>query len=318
MSEDRNGDNPEIKRVMPVVTVALILVNAIVFVYSQGFGQEPKFTSFTYAYCMVPREVSSGHDLVADPDTGPESWKVGYRIAIREQDTNKRVASIDPITGVDSTDANSLPLLNSNFPRLQKSPCAFVTLFTCMFLHANWGHLLANMLFLFAFGSVTESTLGHVRYLFLYLISGVLSGLTTTLVTLHSIEAFFPILGASGAIAGILGACVVLRPNISIRLPHEIGAGLWIMHKYPPWMGWVFAGLWGFFEMINAIVKCKNKDEIMVLITNCKAEWLGHVGHVGGFISGMVIATAGASALAFLVCFSPALWPLIRDLVRRW
>lgn len=304
---------------MPIVTFALILVNAIVFVYLQGSGKEPKFTSFTYSYCMIPREVSSGHDLVT-AENEPGLGNVGYTIPIRERDTGNKVASIDPNSGTDSIDAKGLPRLNSDFPRLQESPSASATLFTYMFLHANWVHLLANMTFLFSFGCVAESILGHVKYLLLYLISGVLSGLTTTLVTLNSIEAFFPALGASGAIAGILGACVILRPNISIHLPHEIGrGGLWVpLHEYPPWMGWIYAGLWGLNEMINAIAKCKHKDAIMIQITNCKAEWLSHVSHAGGFISGVVIATAGASTLAFLVCFSPALWPLIRDLVRRW
>lgn len=320
MSEDGNDGNPETKRVIPFVTLALILVNLIVFVYSQGSGKEPKFTSVTYRSCMVPREVSSGRDLVADPEEEPVSRRVGYTIPIREQGTFKPVASIDPLRLCDSTDANGLPRLNGDFPRLQKSPNAFFTLFTYMFLHANWWHLLANMTFLFSFGWVLEPTLGHGKYLLLYLVSGVLSALTTTLLSFNNIDGFFPTLGASGAIAGILGACVILRPKTSIHLPHDVG-GLWLpLHEQPALMGWIFAGLWGLSETINVIAKCKPKDGIILQITdcNCRAEWLRHVGHAGGFIAGMLIGALGARCLAFLVGFSPALWPLVRSLVRQW
>jgi membrane associated rhomboid family serine protease len=91
-----------------------------------------------------------------------------------------------------------------------------VTVFTSIFLHAGWGHLLGNMLFLWIFGNNVEDTLGRVRYLVFYVLGGIAATGAQTVVTLAwgtPADAALPNLGASGAISAVLGAYLVLYPR---------------------------------------------------------------------------------------------------------
>ncbi len=90
---------------------------------------------------------------------------------------------------------------------------AWITIFTAMFLHGGWFHILSNMWVLFIFGDNVEDRLGSGRYLVFYLLSGVAAGLLQSLVLRSSTE---PMIGASGAIAGVLGAYLVLYPRARI------------------------------------------------------------------------------------------------------
>jgi membrane associated rhomboid family serine protease len=88
-----------------------------------------------------------------------------------------------------------------------------------MFLHASWAHILGNMLFLWIFGNNVEDALGHVRFLVFYLAAGFAATAVQTFVTLHwadSADASIPNIGASGAIAGVLGAYLILLPHASV------------------------------------------------------------------------------------------------------
>ena len=104
-----------------------------------------------------------------------------------------------------------------------------VTAFTSMFMHAGWEHLLGNMLFLWIFGNNVEDALGRVRYLGFYIAAGLVATATQTAVTLLAANADaerIPSIGASGAIAGVLGAYFVLlprapRPRVVDRLPRS-------------------------------------------------------------------------------------------------
>jgi membrane associated rhomboid family serine protease len=91
-----------------------------------------------------------------------------------------------------------------------------VNLFTSMFMHASWGHILGNMLFLWIFGNNVEDTLGRLRFIVFYLAGGVAATAAQTFVTLgygSAADAEIPNLGASGAIAGVLGAYFLLLPQ---------------------------------------------------------------------------------------------------------
>ncbi len=111
----------------------------------------------------------------------------------------------------------------------------WASLFTSLFLHGGWMHLLGNMLFLWIFGDNVEDSMGHLRYLVFYLLCGVLATLMHAIVQPTS-EA--PLIGASGAISGVLGAYLVLHPRarllvlfmsiIPLRLPAWIVLGSWI------------------------------------------------------------------------------------------
>ncbi len=91
-----------------------------------------------------------------------------------------------------------------------------VSWFTAMFMHGSWDHILGNMLFLAIFGKNVEDSFGHLRYLALYVVGGFVAAMTQTLMTLiggSAADAAVPMLGASGAIAAVLGAYFVLYPN---------------------------------------------------------------------------------------------------------
>jgi rhomboid family protein len=113
--------------------------------------------------------------------------------------------------------------------------------FTAMFMHASWGHILGNMLFLWIFGNNVEDVLGRLRFLGFYLASGLVATAGQAFVTLHYAStqaASVPNLGASGAIAGVLGAYFVLLPRarvltlvgiFPIEVPAVVFLGIWFL-----------------------------------------------------------------------------------------
>jgi len=96
---------------------------------------------------------------------------------------------------------------------VQGPPVLWVTIFTSMFLHGGWLHILFNMLFLWIFGNNVEDTLGHFRYLGLYLLWGVMAAGLHVAIDPDSIV---PMVGASGAISGVLGAYLILFPHARV------------------------------------------------------------------------------------------------------
>jgi len=99
-----------------------------------------------------------------------------------------------------------------------KNPIVLVTLFTSLFFHADFLHLLGNMLYLWVFGNNIEDRLGHLRFTYFYLICGALTGLAYSMIIPNS---EIPLIGASGAISAVLGAYFLLNPlaKISVLLP---------------------------------------------------------------------------------------------------
>ena len=93
-------------------------------------------------------------------------------------------------------------------------------LITSMFLHGGWAHLIGNMVFLLVFGDNIEDAMGHVSYLLFYLLTGIIAGLTQILLSPSST---IPLIGASGAISGVLGAYIVLFPQGKVRDARLLG-----------------------------------------------------------------------------------------------
>jgi membrane associated rhomboid family serine protease len=146
-------------RHFPIVTVALIAVNVLVFVLYQDAGQGQGFLASLREGAYQPCEVEG-----------------------------------------------SCRQIGANWP---------VNLFTSMFMHAGWGHLLGNMLFLWIFGNNVEDTLGRLRFLAFYLLGGIAATAAQSFVTLGfgtAEDTAIPNLGASGAIAAVLGAYFILIP----------------------------------------------------------------------------------------------------------
>ncbi len=148
---------------------------------------------------------------------------------------------------------------------------------TAMFLHAGWDHILGNMLFLMIFGKNVEDAFGRLGYLLLYFAGGFVATMAQTAMTLlfgSASDAQVPTLGASGAIAAVLGAYLVLYP--SSRISTLIG---WIPVGIP---AWVFLGGWflyQFFESNYSLVQSK-----------AGGSGVAFFAHVGGFVFGFLVA----------------------------
>lgn len=145
----------------------------------------------------------------------------------------------------------------------------WATIFTSMFLHAGWLHLGGNMLFLWIFGNNIEDLLGHVRYLLLYLLSGVAAAMGQALADPTST---IPMLGASGAIAGVLGAYLLIYPNANVHVLVLVIIFLRIV-TVP---AWIMLGLWFAAQLLSGLLSESGAGV---------AFWA----HVCGFVTGIVL-----------------------------
>jgi membrane associated rhomboid family serine protease len=151
-----------------------------------------------------------------------------------------------------------------------------VTVVTSLFLHGGFVHLIGNMIYLWVFGGAVEDALGHVRYFIFFIVCGVIGSLTHTMFFPHSTV---PSIGASGSIAGILGAFLVLRPRARIvtLLPLVV---YWAMVEI---RAVVFLPVWfamQFFNGFLSIAAAHRTQEVAGI-----AWWA----HVGGFLFGVVV-----------------------------
>jgi membrane associated rhomboid family serine protease len=149
-----------------------------------------------------------------------------------------------------------------------------ISIFVSMFLHGGWLHLGGNMLYLWIFGDNVEDRLGHGKYLFFYLACGVLATLSHAFVNPGS---QLPSIGASGAIAGVLGAYILLFPRQTVTT--LIPIFIFITIREIP--AWVLLGLWFVLQMfIGAATLGGDLDT---------AGGVAYFAHVGGFIAGMIL-----------------------------
>jgi rhomboid family protein len=159
---------------------------------------------------------------------------------------------------------------------------------TAMFLHAGWDHILGNMLFLAIFGKNVEDAYGPLRYLAFYFAGGFAAIMTQTAMTLlfgSAADARVPTLGASGAIAAVLGAYFLLYPSSRVRT--------WIFPIFfVPIPAWVFLGLWFLYQLIEA--------NFGLFSTSANGGGTAFFAHVGGFLFGLgatwLLARAGQVA----------------------
>jgi membrane associated rhomboid family serine protease len=152
-------------------------------------------------------------------------------------------------------------------------------IFSSMFLHGGWLHLLGNMLFLWIFGNNVEDTMGRLRFLAFYLASGFVAALGQAWVTLHYAgvtAASIPTVGASGAIAGVLGAYFVL-------LPHARVITLLFGFLPVPISAVVFLGLWFLFQLWQSGFSVTRPDS---------GGGVAFAAHVGGFLFGALAVRA--------------------------
>jgi membrane associated rhomboid family serine protease len=150
-------------------------------------------------------------------------------------------------------------------------PAVLLPFFTSMFLHGSWMHVLGNMWFLYIFGDNVEDYLGHFKYLVFYLLTGVLAMGTHMVMNLSSTA---PAVGASGAIAGVLGAYFILYPRARVLT--------WFF-VFVVWVpAWIILGYWFVLNFLSGTatslsVQARNMGGV--------AFWA----HVGGFVSGALL-----------------------------
>jgi membrane associated rhomboid family serine protease len=154
--------------------------------------------------------------------------------------------------------------------RLLANPGAdFPTIFTSMFMHAGWLHLGGNMLYLWIFGDNVEDSFGHVKFLVFYLLCGIAA---TAAQLAFSAGSNVPNLGASGAIAGVLGAYILLFPRGQVKV--LMGRGV------IPMPALVVIGLWIVLQFVSGIGSISNTAE---------TGGVAYMAHIGGFVAGFVL-----------------------------
>ncbi|MEZ4593692.1 MAG: rhomboid family intramembrane serine protease [Chloroflexota bacterium] len=229
------GDDNYGRTTTPYVNYILIALNLLVFIVFQGAGNN---LNFTYAFSTVPQEIITGEDLVTENQIYVEST-TGQEFII---------------------------------PGLQPTPISvYITLLTSMFMHGGWAHILGNMLYLWIFGDNLEDRLGHGRFLIFYLLVGLLASLAhvfASVVLGDNLQ--IPSLGASGAIAGVLGGYLLLFPQnrvtvILVRVVTQVRA--------------IFAvGLWFVLQLFGGLGTLTGGS-----------DGVAYAAHIGGFIAGLAL-----------------------------
>lgn len=230
------GDDNSDRTITPYINYLIIALNVFVFVFLQRMDGNG---SFTLSYATVPAEILSGRDIITDAKL-----------------------FTDPNTGEQFT----LPGLGPTLIPV------YFTLITSMFMHGGWAHIAGNMLYLWIFGDNIENAIGHKRYLFFYLLCGIIASLSHVFVTkLSGQNLLIPSLGASGAIAGVLGAYILLFPRrrvtmFFIRFITQVSA-LWAI------------GIWIVFQLINGLG----------MLGGAEAGGVAYGAHLGGFIAALLL-----------------------------
>jgi membrane associated rhomboid family serine protease len=147
---------------------------------------------------------------------------------------------------------------------------AWMTMFTSMFMHGGWMHLIGNMLYLWIFGNNVEDAMGHVRFILFYLLCGIAAVLAQALPDPGS---EVPMIGASGAISGILGAYLILYPHARVLVAIPFG---FIIHTMRIPAGFVL-GFWFIMQLISSAAAGDQQGGV------------AFGAHIGGFIAGMAL-----------------------------
>jgi membrane associated rhomboid family serine protease len=231
------GDDNRDRKIFPIINYLIVAVNVLVFVFIQDFGNNEKFT---YGYSTVPEEIVTGKDIVTNPKT--------YQ---------------DAVTGETYT-----------LPGLEPSPRpVYLTIITSMFMHGGFAHILGNMIFLLIFGDNIENKIGHFRYIFFYLICGIIAAFAHVYSTLYfGGNMLVPTLGASGAISGVLGAYLLLFPR------RRVAVILFYFITEVPAIAAI--GIWFLFQLVSGIG---------LLGTGTQSGGVAYGAHVGGFIAGFIL-----------------------------
>ncbi|MFD8816689.1 rhomboid family intramembrane serine protease [Streptomyces sp. NPDC059627] len=232
----------------PYVTYALIAANVLVFLFTPG----------------IAGSVAGGSDL---SQLCHLQAFMDHYAAVPKELIHHQMPQLVP-TGQAGIGRNG-PGCVVGPPGYDKSPA--LSVFTAMFLHGSWLHLLGNMLFLLIFGNNVEDRMGHIRFFLFYVFCGYAAGYGFALVNASSGD---PLIGASGAIAGVLGAYLVLYPTarVWVLVPFLVFLPL----RLPAWL------VLGFWFVLQAVYSSGEGVS--------DAGTVAYAAHIVGFLVGMVLA----------------------------
>jgi membrane associated rhomboid family serine protease len=152
-----------------------------------------------------------------------------------------------------------------------------LTILTAMFMHGGWLHLLGNMLYLWIFGDNVEEAMGHTKFLIFYLLCGVAATFAHIFFNQGSV---IPSLGASGAIAGVLGGYLLMYPSRRVRV--LIGFGIVTIVHLP---ALIVIGFWAVMQLMSGIGSIAPKTE------QTGGGGVAYMAHVGGFVAGLLLVS---------------------------
>ncbi|MGQ0520197.1 MAG: rhomboid family intramembrane serine protease [Actinomycetota bacterium] len=235
-------DNPAHRT--PAVTLVLIAICVVVWVVVQQAGQREDDLAFTFETAAIPCEVIQGRPL--------------------SQDEIRETVQFDDATACMS---------ESTGPPYFPDKSEYLAVLYSMFMHGSWLHLLGNMLFLWIFGNNIEDRLGHGPYLGFYLVAGLVA--TAAHIGVQPASTV-PLVGASGAIAGVMGMYLVLYPNVRIRTLLLLGFFVLFRDIAAKWL----LGIWLVTQFFV------NPSE--------GVAWMAHVGGFAfGVVAGLVLRATG-------------------------
>lgn len=214
------SDQPERRRSFPLVTLALIATNVVVFLYQLSLPPA-ELARLVRAAGVVPLELVTGRDL---PPPAPGG-------------------------------------------------IVYLTLITSMFLHGGLLHIGSNMLYLWIFGDNVEDRFGHLRYLGFYFLCGIFASVTHIAVNVNSTV---PSIGASGAIAGVLAAYLIMFPHAPVRTLLIIGPFLYLTRINAVFL----IGFWFVTQLISGLVE---------LVGVSPEDGVAFWAHIGGFVAGFLL-----------------------------
>jgi len=215
----------------PVVTVGIIALNVLAWLFIEGAGAGRVVDSAVCNYGLIPGEV---------------------------------LQRLHPGAGVE--------MAPGEFCAINPGP-QYWTVLTSMFMHGGWMHLIGNMVFFWVFGNNIEDAMGHLRFAVFYLLCGIAAAATQVLLTPNSA---IPMVGASGAISGILGAYLLLYPRV--RVHALLPLGFYVTTIALP--AYVMLGYWIVLQVLSSLPALGAQQQ---------TGGTAFFAHIGGFVAGLVL-----------------------------
>lgn len=242
------GDDNQGRLTTPIVVYSLIAINIIVFLMQLSGGDQ-----FTLSYAAVPYKITHNVTVVPPGVHGALPPGANESVAVRR----------------------GLPV-PQGIPQEEGPSPIYLTLLTSMFMHGGFMHIAGNLLYLWIFGDNIEDNFGHLKFLIFYLICGFVASFAQILADPDSI---IPSLGASGAIAGVLGSYLVMFPRNRVRSILPLGF-IWTTVELP---AVIVLGFWIVIQIASQYTAMASAK------ATAQSGGVAYMAHIGGFVSGLIL-----------------------------